>query len=163
MASDYKTTNTKRNILGGSINSIQERTLFTGYTCKSKILIKAKTRARESLRPVTPILNCLFDALRTVLETFGYPNLAINMVKEQLKVKKKTDQKQQRKLSTKRKESRKMVVIPYDSYIRIFAKHRVATAVKPQTALRQILVQTRRTKLISKNRRRREENIIETM
>ena len=39
---------------------MQERTLFTWYTRKSKIVIKAKTRARESHRPVTPISNNIF-------------------------------------------------------------------------------------------------------
>ena len=70
-------------------------------------MIKAKTRARESLRPVTPILNCLFDALRTVLETFGYPNLAINMVKEQLKVKKKNRPKATKKTEHQEKRIKK--------------------------------------------------------
>ena len=50
----------KETFWGASINIIQERMLFTGYTRMSKIVIKAKIRARESHRPVTPILNNFF-------------------------------------------------------------------------------------------------------
>ena len=81
---------------------------------------------------------------RTALHTCGYQNWAIKSVKEQMN-RKKAIRKDKSKQDKAHEKSRGVVTVPYvhsftEKIQRIFTKHSVATVVKPQTTLRQVLV-----------------------
>ena len=81
---------------------------------------------------------------RTALHTCGYPDWALKRVKEQMNWK-KAIRKDKSKKDKAQEKSRGVVTVPYvhsftEKVQRIFTKHRVATVVKPQTTLRQVLV-----------------------
>ena len=81
---------------------------------------------------------------RTALHTYGYPDLAIKKIKEQMN-RKKAIRKDKSKIDKAQEKSRGVVTAPYvhsfrEKIQRIFTKHGVATVVKPQTTLRQVLV-----------------------
>ena len=84
------------------------------------------------------------EHIRTALHTCGYQDWAINRVKDQMNRKKAT-RKDNNNNNKAQNKSRGMVVGPYvhsftEKIQRIFAKHKVATVVKPQTNLRRVLV-----------------------
>ena len=84
------------------------------------------------------------EHIRTALHRCGYPNWAIKKVKEQMN-RKKAMRKDKSKKDKAQEKSRGVVTFPYvhsftEKIQRIFTKHRVATVVKPQTTLRQVLV-----------------------
>ena len=84
------------------------------------------------------------EHIRTALYTCGYPDWAIKKVKEQMN-RKKAIRKDKSKKDKAQEKSRGVVTVPHvhsftENIQRIFTKHRVATVVKPQTTLRQVLV-----------------------
>ena len=84
------------------------------------------------------------EHVRTALHTCGYPDWAIKKVKEQMNSK-KAIRKDKSKKDKAQEKSRAVVTVPYvrsftEKIQRIFTKHRVATVIKPQTTLRQVLV-----------------------
>ena len=84
------------------------------------------------------------ERIRTALRTCGYPDWAIKKVKEKMK-RKKAIRKDKSKIDKAQEKSRGVVTAPYvhsftEKIQRIFTKHGVATVVKPQTTLTQVLV-----------------------
>ena len=84
------------------------------------------------------------ERIRTALRTCGYPDWAKKKVKEQMN-RKKAIRKDKSKIDKAQEKSRGVVTAPYvhsftEKIQRIFTKHGVATVVKPQTTLRQVLV-----------------------
>ena len=84
------------------------------------------------------------EHIRTALHTCGYPDWAIKKVKEQMN-RKKAIRKDKSKKDKAQEKSRGVVTVPYvhsftEKIQRIFTKHSVATVVKLQTTLRQVLV-----------------------
>ena len=84
------------------------------------------------------------EHIRTALNTCGYLDWAIKKVKEQIN-RKKAIRKDKSTKDKAQEKSRGVVTVPYvhsftEKIQRIFTKHRVATVVKPQTTLRQVLV-----------------------
>ena len=84
------------------------------------------------------------EHIRTALYTCGYPNWAIKKVKEQMN-RKKAIRKDKSKKDKAQEKSRGVLTVPHvhsftEKIQRICTKHRVATVVKPQTTLRQVLV-----------------------
>ena len=84
------------------------------------------------------------EHIRTALHTCGSPDWVIKKVKEQMN-RKKAIRKDKSKKDKAQEKSRGVVTVPYvhsftEKIQRIFTKHRVATVVKPQTTLRQVLV-----------------------
>ena len=82
------------------------------------------------------------EHIRTALHTCGYPDWVIKKVKEQMN-RKKAIRKDKYEKDKAQEKSRGVVTVPYvhsftEKIQRIFAKHRVATVVKPQTTLRQV-------------------------
>ena len=83
------------------------------------------------------------EHIRTALHTCSYPDWAIKRVEEQMN--RKAIRKDKSKKDKAQEKSRGVVTVPYvhsftEKIQRIFTKHRVATVVKPQTTLRQVLV-----------------------
>ena len=84
------------------------------------------------------------EHIRTALHRCDYPDWAIKKVKEHMN-RKKAIRKDKSKKDKAQEKSRGVVTVPYvhsftEKIQRIFTKHRVATVVKPQTTLRQVLV-----------------------
>ena len=84
------------------------------------------------------------EQIRTAIHTCGYPDWAIKKVKEQMN-RKKAIRKDKAKKDNAQEKSRGVVTVPYvhsftEKIQCIFIKHRVATVIKPQTTLRQVLV-----------------------
>ena len=84
------------------------------------------------------------EHIRTALHTCGYPDWGIKKVKEQMN-RKKAIRKDKSKKDKAQEKSRGVVTVPCvhsftEKIQRIFTKQRVATVVKPQTTLRQVLV-----------------------
>ena len=83
------------------------------------------------------------EHIRTALHTCRYPDWAIKRVEEQMN--RIAIRKDKSKKDKAQEKSRGVVTVPYvhsftEKIQRIFTKHRVATVVKPQTTLRQVLV-----------------------
>ena len=84
------------------------------------------------------------EHVEKALARCGYPEWTFNKVKQQIKQKKETVPKQ-RKQKDPNKRSKCMVVIPYikgvtEKLQRVYKKHNIATSVKPQRTIRNILV-----------------------
>ena len=91
------------------------------------------------------IFNCSHPTSHLAPQSLGYPDWAIKRVKEQMN-RKKAIRKDKSKKDKAQEKSRGVVTVPYvhsekkiEKIQRIFIKHRLATVVKPQTTLRQVL------------------------
>ncbi|XP_072014851.1 uncharacterized protein [Amphiura filiformis] len=86
------------------------------------------------------------ERVRAALKTCGYPDWAMDRVKNQMHNKNKdADKSRSKKSKTTEEKSKGMVVIPYVSGLseriqRVLKKHKVDTAMKPHRTLKQILV-----------------------
>ncbi len=84
-----------------------------------------------------------FQHIEQALSTCGYPRWTVNRVAEKMSANK--TKSKQGKRPEKSEKSRGMVVIPYvaglsESFERVMRKHKIATAMKPHTTMKQLLV-----------------------
>ena len=85
------------------------------------------------------------ERVRAALRTCGYPEWAMNKVKEQMANKNQVKAAKKAKPMPKEKQSKGMVVIPYVNGLseriqRVYKKHNVEAAMKPHSTLRNLLV-----------------------
>ena len=85
------------------------------------------------------------ERVRAALRTCGYPEWAMNKVKEQMANKNQVKAAKKAKPMPKEKQSKGMVVIPYvyglsERIQRVYKKHNVEVAMKPHSTLRNLLV-----------------------